>query len=191
MTFKLVLGALVVCLTAVAASAQPADRMATVDAEGNMTLKAVKLAAPLRLDGQLYEALYTTVAPATDFIQMEPKPGAPATEKTEVWIAFDAANIYVAVRCWDSRPPSGWIMDEMRRDSNNIPRNENVAFFLDTFYDRRTALLFEVTPLGAFYDAQANNLRPGSADWNPLWRQGVGRFEGGCDVPPLLSSVSV
>ena len=179
MTFKLVLSALVVCLTAMAASAQPADRMATIDAEGNMTLRAVKLTAPLRLDGQLDEALYTTVAPASDFIQMEPKPGAPATEKTDVWIAFDDANMYVTVRCWDSRPPSGWIMDEMRRDSSNIPRNENVAFFFDTFYDKRTALLFEVTPLGAFYDAQASNLRPGSADWNPLWRQGVGRFEGG------------
>ncbi len=179
MTFKPLLGAVVVCLTAAVASAQPADRMATVDAEGNMTLRAVKLTAPLRLDGQLDEALYTTVAPASDFIQMEPKPGAPATEKTDIWIAFDANNVYVTVRCWDSRPPSGWIMDEMRRDSNNIPRNENVAFFFDTYYDKRTALLFEITPLGAFYDAQASNLRPGSADWNPLWRQGVGRFEGG------------
>ncbi|MEQ1896410.1 MAG: DUF5916 domain-containing protein [Vicinamibacterales bacterium] len=179
MTCKPMLFALVVCLTALTASAQPSERMATIDAEGNMTLRAVKLTAPLRLDGQLDEALYTTVAPASDFIQMEPKPGTAATEKTDVWVAFDATNIYVTVRCWDSRPPSGWIMDEMRRDSNNIPRNENVAFFFDTFYDKRTALLFEVTPLGAFYDAQASNLRPGSADWNPLWRQAVGRFEGG------------
>ena len=179
MTCKPVLSALVVCLTALTASAQPPERMSTVDAEGNMTLRAIKLTAPLRLDGQLDEALYTTVAPASDFIQMEPKPGAPATERTDVWIAFDENNVYVTVRCWDSRPPSGWIMDEMRRDSSNIPRNENVAFFFDTYYDKRSALLFEVTPLGAFYDAQASNLRPGSADWNPLWRQGVGRFEGG------------
>ena len=34
MTLKPVLSALVVCLTAMAASAQPADRMATIDAEG-------------------------------------------------------------------------------------------------------------------------------------------------------------
>ncbi len=171
---------LVLLILGLAASA-PAQtaQMATVDADGSTTLHAVRLTTPLRLDGQLDEAFYSTVEPATNFIQMEPSPGAPATEQTDVWIAFDDANVYVTVRCWHSRPPSEWIMDEMRRDSTNIPRNENVAFFFDTFYDKRTALLFEITPLGAIYDAQASHLRPGSADWNPLWRRGVGRFDGG------------
>lgn len=184
MTVRSFVAALAVCLGATAAAAQPespqpSGQMSTTDADGGRTLHAVKLDAPLRIDGALDESLYATVAPASDFIQMEPKPGAPATEKTDVWIAFDATTIYVTVRCWDSTPPSNWIMDEMRRDSSNIPRNENVAFYFDTFYDKRTGFLFEITPLGAFWDAQASHLRPGSADWNPLWRSATGRFEGG------------
>ena len=69
----------------------------------------------------------TGVTPASTFIQMEPTPGAPATEKTEVWIAFDEANLYLTVRCWDSRPPSGWVMDEMRRDSGNVRQGDSVV----------------------------------------------------------------
>ena len=178
MTTKLLTLALVVCLAA-AAAAQTPTPMSTVDPDGTLVLHAVKLTDPIKLDGKLDDPLYTNVAPASDFIQMEPKPGAPATEKTDIWVAFDADHVYLTVRCWDTQPPSRWIMDEMRRDSFNIPRNENVAFFFDTFYDKRTALLFEITPLGAIYDAQASHLRPGSADWNPLWKREVGRFEGG------------
>ncbi len=148
------------------------------DAEGRATLRAIRLSEPLKLDGKLDEPLYAEPS-ISDFTQMEPKPGAPATERTEVWLAFDQKYLYLTVKCWDSQPESRWVLDEMRRDSSNIPRNENVAFFFDTFYDKRSAVLFEATPLGAIYDAQAQNLRPGGADWNPIWIARPGRFEGG------------
>src|SRR5215510_4992064 len=68
------------------------------DTEGRATLRAVRLESPLKVDGKLDERLYDTALPISDFIQTEPKPGEPATEKTEVWISFDAANVYVSVR---------------------------------------------------------------------------------------------
>jgi hypothetical protein len=161
------------------------------DAEGRTTIRAVRVTEPLRLDGRLDESLYESALPMTDFIQMEPSPGAPATEKTDVWIAFDQQNLYITVRCWDSQPESRWVLDEMRRDSFNIPSNENVAFYFDTFFDRRSAFLFEVTPLGAIYDAQAGNLRPGGADWNPVWSQATGRFDGGWNVEMAIPFKSI
>ncbi len=178
MTVRLLLSAFVLCLATTVAAQNPVS-MATTDPDGTLVLHAVKLSAPLRVDGRLDEALYSEVAPATDFIQMEPKPGAPATEQTAIWIAFDETYVYLTVKAYHSRPPSEWIMDEMRRDSGNIPRNENVAFYFDTFYDKRTALLFEITPLGAIVDSQIAHLRYGTPDWNPIWKRAVGRFEGG------------
>ena len=62
------------------------------------------MAAPLRIDGQLDEEFYRSVAPMSDFVQIEPVDGAPATEKTDVWFAFDDERIYIAFRCWDSHP---------------------------------------------------------------------------------------
>src|SRR5437764_551431 len=66
------------------------------DEQGRATIRAVRIDAPLRIDGRLDEPLYSSVLPISDFIQTEPKAGAPATEKTEIWIAFDNDNVYVS-----------------------------------------------------------------------------------------------
>ena len=63
------------------------------DADGRATIRAVRVDAPMRIDGRLDEPLYTSVPPISDFIQQEPQEGSPATEKTEVWLAFDADNV--------------------------------------------------------------------------------------------------
>src|SRR5262245_43653583 len=68
------------------------------------TLRAVRIASPLKIDGRLDEEVYRTIPSISDFIQQEPDEGAPATEKTEVWLLFDDANFYVVARCWDSHP---------------------------------------------------------------------------------------
>src|SRR6188768_1674126 len=58
-------------------------------APDDVTVRAVRLDAPLILDGRLDEPSYASVLPLTDFIQQEPQEGQPATEKTEAWIFFD------------------------------------------------------------------------------------------------------
>lgn len=153
----------------------------TRDAEGRATVRAERLQEPLRLDGLLEEAVYTTVAPMSDLIQVEPNAGATETQKTEAWVLFDRAHIYVAVRCWESEPER-MILNEMRRDANSLFMNEYVDIILDTFYDRRNAVLFTVTPLGARADGQITNERIFSRDWNPVWDAAVGRFDGGWTV---------
>ena len=71
-------------------------------ADGSVTVRAVRLETPLDLDGTLDEAIYERVQPASDFIQIEPSPGAPARDQTEFWIMFDDENVYMAARAWDS-----------------------------------------------------------------------------------------
>ena len=138
----------------------------------------MKLAAPLELDGRLDEAHYREARPISDFIQLEPRNGEPATEKTDVWLAFDAENVYVSMRVWESRPER-MIVNEMRRDSNNIRLGESIWFAFDTFHDRRNAYQFEVNPLGGRTDAQSTNERQYNADYNLIWDLSVGTFDGG------------
>jgi hypothetical protein len=175
-------------------AAQGADKVATLtydgppaplppelvarDSEGRITIRAVPLSAPLRVDGQIDEPAYDGLVPITDFIQMEPAGGEPATEKTEIWLFFDQSNFYVTIRAWESQPER-MIVNEMRRDSNNIRQGDCIGFSLDTFYDRRNAFQFEVNPLGARTDGQSTNERQYTADWNPVWDLAVGRFSGG------------
>ena len=72
---------------------------------GKATVRAIKLLAPLVVDGRLDEDVYTSNPPFGDLIQVVPATGQPATERTDLWLMFDDKNIYVAARVHDSAPP--------------------------------------------------------------------------------------
>ena len=148
------------------------------DEAGGTTVRAVPLSEPLEIDGRLTEPLYETVDPISDFVQNEPRYNAPATERTEVWLAFDDANVYVSARAWESEPDRV-VVNEMRRDSFNIFQNANFGFILDTYYDKRSGVLFQVNPLGGRMDGQVASEGNYNGDWNPIWEVAVGTFEGG------------
>ena len=156
------------------------------DVAGRVTIRAVRVDAPLRLDGTLDEPLYVRVPAISDFIQVEPREGEPATEKTDLWFAFDREAVYIAFRCWDSAPERR-VATEMRRDSSATWRgNDVISVFLDTFYDRRNGIGFTINSIGGRNDGQITNEGQYAADWNPVWDFAVGRFEGGWAVEMAL-----
>ena len=158
----------------------------TRDADGRATVRAVRLGEALRVDGRLDEPLYTTVEPVSDFVQIEPREGMPATERTDVWVSFTGEAVFVSVRCWETRPDR-IVGNEMRRDSMAIFQgNDHIAFIFDTFYDRRNGVLFEANAVGGRIDAQVTNERQFSMDWNPIWEVKVGRFEDGWTVEAAI-----
>ena len=143
------------------------------------TVQAVRVTEPLRIDGRLDEEFYTLNQPASDFVQVEPEEGAPATEKTEVWIAFDNANIYISFRCWESQPDRV-SATEMRRDVGNMWRGDDMVYWMfDTFLDRRNGFEFGLNPIGGRQDAQMANERQWIGDWNTIWDFSTARFENG------------
>ena len=153
---------------------------------GQATMRAIRLLAGIRVDGQLDEPVYDAVPPVSDFIQQLPDEGAPATERTEAWVMFDDENFYVAGRCWDSAPPSEWTATEMRRDAFNMLNNDLFGFLIDTFYDRRNALLFYANPAGGFVDQAITNEGNPNRDWNPVWDVKTGRFDGGWTIEMVV-----
>ena len=148
------------------------------DAEGRTTVRAVRLDAPLKVDGNLDEDIYRTIMPMSDFVQYEPHGNMPATERTEVWISFDQDNIYVSMRAAESEP-TRMIVNEMRRDSPALLQNEYFQFDFDTFYDRRNAVTFQFNPIGGRMDGQVSNETFYNGDWNPIWRLAVRRVPDG------------
>ncbi len=160
------------------------------DDQGHATVRAVRVTTPMRVDGRLDEAIYGSINPASGFIQMEPRAGELATEKTEVWVFYDADNVYVSFRCWESQPDRT-VVNEMRRDSANIRQGDSIEFSFDTFRDRRNAILFEANSLGGRTDLQSTNERQFNADWNPVWRLRAGTFEGGWTIEASLPFKSI
>ena len=90
------------------------------DASNQATVRAVRLTAPLDIDGELDEQVYRDLPPASGFIQILPDEGEIAEEQTEVWVTFDDANLYVSARCLNSAPESEWVANDMRRDGMGL-----------------------------------------------------------------------
>ena len=174
----LVPAAAALALLACAAQARAQLPVSSRDAAGNVVIRATRITTPIEVDGKLDDGVYRQVEALTDFIQSEPQTGAPSSERTEAWVLFDDDNLYLACRCWD-RHPERMVLNEMRRDSPNLRNNDNFAVALDTFHDRRNAFLFSITPLGAFFDALALDERTYNSDWNTIWKNAVGWFDGG------------
>jgi hypothetical protein len=156
--------------------------MISRDADGRATVRAIRLAAPLRVDGKLDEGVYSEYEPFGGFLQVAPRYKAPSTERTDVWVMFDGDTIYVAARLWDALPPDKWLSNELRRDTNQLRDNDHFGVMFDTFYDRRSGFIFYTNPLGALADYSVVDEGGSNKDWNPVWESRTGRFDGGWTV---------
>jgi hypothetical protein len=138
------------------------------DGAGHVSVRAVRVAQPLRVDGKLDEAPYAETEAIGGFLQQEPNEGQPATERTEAWVFFDDTNLYVSARNWDTHPDR-IVANEMRRDTAQLRQNDTFAVLLDTYHDRRNAFLFYANPIGGFSDQQITDENPPNVDWNTIW----------------------
>ena len=156
------------------------------------TVSAVRVDEAPVLDGVLDEAVWLRAAVVDEFVQQEPDDGAPATERTEVLILYDAENLYIGLRAHDSES-GGIVATEMRRDSQRILDEDNFQIILDTFNDSRSGYMFVTSPLGAKLEQQISNEGGDSArrrgggsergdinrDWDGVWHVSVGRLDRG------------
>ena len=190
---------LIVVLTATAAGAQSAaatsargsitvqppppvaPAVVSRDGDGRVTVRATRLTGTIDLDGRLEESIYQQIESVSDFVQQDPIEGAPATERTEVWVLFDDKNLYVAARCWDSQPEK-MVANELRRDHGNIFNNDNFAVALDTFYDRRNGFLFQTNPVGGVGDGYMTDEKEHNRDWSTVWETKSRKFDKGWTV---------
>ena len=119
------------------------------------------------IDGQvLDDPVWTAIAPVTGFTQTTPNEGQPASERTEVRIAYSADTLYFGVVCYDG-DPSTIIVSDSRRDSP-LSETDSFLIILDTYRDQQNGFVFGTNPSGLEYDGQVTNEG-----------QGTGGFVGG------------
>ncbi|HEX8693873.1 MAG TPA: DUF5916 domain-containing protein [Longimicrobium sp.] len=129
-------------------------------------MQAVERTTPIVLDGVLDEAVWQGGTPATSFVQFEPDEGKPATQRTEIRLAYDAEALYIGARMFDSLGARGVTTRLARRDQST--ESDNVQFVFDTYHDHTGRTVIQINPSGVKYDAgQASP----SADpsWDPVW----------------------
>jgi hypothetical protein len=159
-----------------AKNASPRPALPPPDAK---TVTAVRLAEPVVLDGRLDEAVWKATPPATGFTQNDPEDGSPATEPTDVWVAYDDHALYVAAFCHDSDPAK--IRKRLgRRDAQTDSDWFMVA--IDPYYDRRSGYAFYANPAGAITDAALSNDVNDDDSWDGVWENKAQVNSGGWTI---------
>ena len=164
--------ALVLLLLAAAPAALPAQSsQPAADTVSRKVATAVRRSGPVIIDGKLDDAAWASAIPSSGFTQSYPKPGATATEPTEVRVLYDDDAIYVAVRMTDSKPDS--IAAQLaRRDASGI-YSDWVHLLIDSYHDRRTSFRFTVNPKGVMKDVYTFNDGNEDINWDAVWEVGT------------------
>lgn len=133
-------------------------------ANAQAVVQAVRAPQPPVVDAVLDEPFWQEVPTVTDFRQRVPVDGAPASERTELRVAFDENNLYFALVLHDSDPAS--IRRSILHREGRIDQDDNIRIGLDTYHDRRNAYIFEINPFGTQGDALITDESMTLADWN-------------------------
>ena len=134
-------------------------------------VRAARAKVNIQIDGHLDREEWAGVIPITDFTQTDPVDGAPATERTEVYVKYDEDALYVGARMWSS---DGDVRRRLGRRDSFLFDTDWFSVALDTYHDHLTAFQFGVNPAGVKRDD-----RPGSGDfnnnstWDAVWEAGT------------------
>ena len=127
------------------------------------------------LDGVLDETLWERPEPASDFIQVDPDNGAPATERTEVRIVYSENALYMGVICYDSSP-EGMMGNTMLRDAA-LSSGDRFMWVFDTYLDERSGYFFEINPSGSMGDSLVFPAGEQQRAWDGIWTARIRRTE--------------
>src|SRR6267143_191761 len=133
--------------------------------------------AAVRLDGVLDDPVWRRAALLKGFTQYRPVDSRAAADSTEVLAFYAPDAIYFGIRAFEAH---GTVVRATLADRDNIGTEDNIQILLDTFNDRRRALLFAVNPLGVQQDGVRSEGLAGAAGG-----QNAGfRFDGVVDLNP-------
>lgn len=131
-----------------------------------VSLRSARVAEPPVIDGRLDEPAWHEAPVIDNFTQVDPVTGSLPSERTEVRLLYDADNLYIGVRCFDSAPEL-IVARSMARDAGH-GSDDRIVFTLDTFGDRRSGYVFVVSAAGGKRDGLIESTRT-RYEWDGLW----------------------
>ena len=117
---------------------------------GRPTVRPPVVDEPPNVDGRLDDEAWAAAVHITEFVQLSPLDGAPGTEATDVFIAYDSANIYLAFHAHYTNPS---IMRASRTDRDQARGDDAFTIYFDPFLDQQRAYVFTVNAFGVQTDA--------------------------------------
>ena len=154
------------------------------------SLEVRPTATPPVIDGVLNDPAWRDAAHSEAFRQVYPGENTDPSERTELWITYDADNFYVAVRCHDSAGPAGIRAYSMQHDQDN-GSDDIVRLVLDTFHRQSDGYYFALTAAGGKHDGLVQNKEEPNDQWDGLWTGRVSRDAGGWSAEFAIPAKSI
>ncbi|MGQ0594236.1 MAG: hypothetical protein ACT4QB_16790 [Gammaproteobacteria bacterium] len=98
-------------------------------------VQVVRSDTPLTIDGHLTESMWQRAAVIAPLTQAEPNEGTQPTERTRVYLLYDADTLYIGVRAYDSEPQR--IVARERQRDNELDGDDYIAIAVDPFHARK------------------------------------------------------
>ncbi|HEU4887446.1 MAG TPA: DUF5916 domain-containing protein, partial [Thermoanaerobaculia bacterium] len=111
--------------------------------------------APIVLDGALDDAAWQAAAKIDRFYETSPGDNAVPVVNTIAYVTYDSRYFYIGVRAEDPEPKK--IRAPFVERDGVIGTDDNIAVFLDTRNDKRSAIELRVNPRGIQGDAIFND----------------------------------
>lgn len=136
-------------------------------------LQIKQVDTPPTIDGIIDSLEWPANGTFSDFIQLEPETGQTATRKTEVRASqFEDRLYFLFINHIHSRDE---ISARVQRRDQLSDVDDVVALVLDTYMDKRNALLFMVNPLGTLTDSKiTDDGKNVDSNWDTQWMAEVG-----------------
>ena len=132
------------------------DRKSPIDLGilvGRPRIQPTRTDTPPDIDGRLDDAVWRTAATITELVQQQPLDGAPASEQTEVYLAYDSQRLYLGFAVHYSEPG---LMRANRVDRDQAFLDDLMTVYIDTFLDQQRAYVFGVNAYGVQDDGIVN-----------------------------------
>lgn len=150
--------------------------LSALQADTAFVIQAHRLAAPPAIDGTVDQGEWQGVPVASGFLQYLPRRGEPASQPTDVLLAYDDKALYVAFRVSDEHEPTAQLT---RRDAELL-EDDAVVVVLDTHGDRQSAYYFVTNLLATQADGRiADDGRTVDGSWDGAWRAAARRTDYG------------
>ena len=128
---------------------------------------AVRRSTPIALDAKLDEDAWKAATPITDFRQVDPDEGQPASQRTEVRFLFDEDALYIGAKMYDLEGGNGVITRLVRRDGNFD--SDYLELVIDAYHDHLSRAFFDLNPSGSKNDYIGIGTSCCDNSWDPVW----------------------
>ena len=148
---------------------------APAGADSTRSVTALRVDRPPHIDGDLSEPAWREAEAAGDFFRAQQTRGTPARLRTEAYVLYDTAAIYVGFRCWE--PDMAGLRETLTRRDTRVWDDDAVEVVFDTFHDRRNAYIFGINTPGTQMDQRVSNESSFTFAWDASWEAKVRKQE--------------